>query len=211
MSLIISALKEHTQAVDGFFNAYAKELEQLAVRVAKSLQSGKKLLLAGNGGSACDALHIAGEFIGRFVNDRRALPALALSADSGILTAVGNDYGFEHIFSRQVEALGQEGDIFIALSTSGSSPNILKALEAARRKKLYSVLFTGEKGKERKEADQLFTVPSLITARIQETHHFALHLLCALVEAELFGEAEPAPLSPTRYGDWEKQGKCVDF
>ncbi len=184
--MITRAIKEHQAAIEGFFAAHSKDLEALAKRVAKAFEQNGKLLLCGNGGSACDAIHIAGEFVGRFVNDRKALPAMALTADPGILTAVGNDYGFEHVFVRQVEAHGKKGDILIGISTSGASANVLKALGVAKKRGLYTVLLTGEKGKMQKsKADLLLVVPSKTTARIQEVHITALQLLAGLVEQEM--------------------------
>lgn len=181
---IASALALHQDAMQGFFAAYAQEWEELAVMVHARLKAGKKILFCGNGGSACDAMHIAGEFVGRFAAERSGMAALALSADAGILTAVGNDYGFDSVFSRQVEALGGEEDVLIAMSTSGNSANILKALEVAQEKGVTRVLLTGEKGRGRGAyADHVFAVPVYDTARIQEVHMFALHLLAGRVEA----------------------------
>jgi D-sedoheptulose 7-phosphate isomerase len=132
-------------------------------------------------------MHIAGEFVGRFVDDRLALPAIALSADTGIITAVANDYAYDYIFARQIEALGQAGDLLIALSTSGKSPNVVKALETATKKGLVTVLFTGEKAKnEPKRADFTLMVPSIITAHVQDAHMVALHGLTGLIEAKIF-------------------------
>ncbi len=177
---------DHTAAIDGLFRECTPTLEALADACATAFSKGNKLLFCGNGGSACDAMHIAGEFVGRLVNDRVALPAIALSADSGILTAVGNDYGYEQVFSRQVEALGNKGDVLIALSTSGRSPNVLKALSAAKAKGLHTALFTGEKAKNAlPQADFILMVPSVITAHVQEAHLVALHALAHLVEAKI--------------------------
>ncbi len=177
---------EHHAALDGFFRDCAHTLEALAVRGAEALANGNKLLFCGNGGSACDAMHIAGEFVGRFVNDRRALPAIALTADSGIITAVANDYGYEQIFSRQVEGLGKKGDVLITLSTSGRSPNVLKALDAATQQGLSTALFTGAKAKDAlPKSDFTLIVPSLITAHVQEAHMVALHALASLIEAKI--------------------------
>jgi D-sedoheptulose 7-phosphate isomerase len=136
-------------------------------------------------------MHIAGEFVGRYVNDRRALPAIALSADTGIITAVANDYAYDYIFARQVEALGQAGDVLIAMSTSGRSPNVLRALSAAQEKNIKTALFTGEKVKQGAvpQADFVFIVPSLITAHVQEAHMVAMHALASLIEAELFSKS----------------------
>lgn len=180
--------QRHAQAVDGFLTESGAALEQLAALCAAQLASGHKLLFCGNGGSACDAMHIAGEFVGRFVEDRPALAAMALSADTGILTAIANDYDYSYVFARQVEALGHAGDVLIALSTSGKSPNVLRALAAAKEKGLKTALFTGEKGRASDAAaEMLLVVPSMITAHVQEAHMVALHALTALVEAQLGG------------------------
>lgn len=148
---------------------------------------GGKLLVAGNGGSAADAQHIAAEFVSRFNFDRPALPALALTTDTSILTAVGNDYGYDQLFKRQIEANGVAGDIFLGISTSGNSPNILKALEAASAKSITTVGLAGESGgKMRDLCDHCICVPSGDTPRIQEAHILIGHTLCAMVELSLF-------------------------
>lgn len=183
---LFASLTQHEAALRAFITQYAADIAALAERLAHGFAQGKTLLICGNGGSACDAMHIAGEFVGRFQGERRALPAIALSADSGILTAVGNDYGFARVFARQVEAYGQPGAVLVALSTSGASANVLEALAAARNRGMYTVLMTGEKGRDRAaEADALWVVPSLVTARIQEAHLFALHALAEQVDALL--------------------------
>ncbi|MDO8683700.1 MAG: D-sedoheptulose 7-phosphate isomerase [Armatimonadota bacterium] len=152
-----------------------------------SLQRGGKVLLAGNGGSAAQAQHMAGEFMGRFAFDRPGLPAVSLTADTVSITAIGNDYGYEHIFSRQIQALGNKGDVFIGYSTSGQSPNILKAFEEARACGLVCIGFTGNRGSPMWElCDYLFEVPSAETPKIQEEHLVLGHLLCGLVEKALF-------------------------
>ncbi|MEZ5503659.1 MAG: D-sedoheptulose 7-phosphate isomerase [Halioglobus sp.] len=149
--------------------------------------AGNKLLIAGNGGSAADAQHIAAEFVSRFNFDRPGLPALALTTDTSILTAVGNDYGYEQLFRRQVEANGQAGDVFLGISTSGNSPNILQALEGARLKGLTTFGLTGRSGgKMHKLCDHCLRVPSDDTPRIQEAHILVGHTLCAMVESALF-------------------------
>lgn len=177
----------HVAAVEGIFRECEAQILALADRCAAALGNGKKLLFCGNGGSACDAMHIAGEFVGRFVDDRRSLPALALSADTGIITAIANDYAYDYIFARQVEGLGSEGDVLIALSTSGKSPNVLRAIEAAKRKNIHTVLFTGQKAQGLPPvADTTIMVPSSITAHVQEAHMVALHGLASLIEAKLF-------------------------
>jgi D-sedoheptulose 7-phosphate isomerase len=176
----------HHAAIDGVLAAHEADWLGVGKQLAAILQQGGKVLFAGNGGSACDAMHIAGEFVGRFIHDRPALAAIALTADSGIITAVANDYGYEQIFARQVEALGNTGDMLVGLSTSGKSPNILKAFDAARAKGLRTVLLTGEKGREVAVAvDKKIVVPSLVTAHIQAAHMFLLHSLANIVEAEL--------------------------
>lgn len=178
----------HRAAVDGFLTDAHAIIEALSLACIAAVKNNKKLMFCGNGGSACDAMHIAGEFVGRFVNDRRALPALALSADSGIITAIANDYAYEYVFARQVEALGQAGDVLICMSTSGRSPNVVKALDAARKQGITTALFTSEKAKNGApvEADFVLVVPSLITAHVQEAHMVALHALATLMEAHLF-------------------------
>jgi len=152
------------------------------------LQGGGKILLAGNGGSAADAQHIAGELVSRFGFDRPGLAAIALTTDTSILTAIGNDYGYERLFSRQIQALGRKGDIFIAYSTSGKSPNILAALREARQIGLVSIGFTGSRESPmRGLCEHAFEVPSLDTPKIQEGHLVLGHILCGLIEREIFG------------------------
>jgi len=159
----------------------------IAVGIAQSLASGGKILLAGNGGSAADAQHIAAEMLVRFKFDRDPLPAIALSTDTSVLTAIGNDYGFEHLFERQVRGLGRKGDVFIAISTSGRSPNILAALKAARDIGLINVGFTGAGGTAMKPlCDVVLAAPSEETALIQQVHITAAHAICDLVERNLF-------------------------
>ena len=188
--LLEQVQREHIAALEGFFRESSGQIEALATRCVAALKDGKKLLFCGNGGSACDAMHIAGEFVGRFVDDRTALPAIALSADTGIITAVANDYSYDDVFSRQIEALGAAGDVLIAMSTSGQSANILKALHAGKNKGMTTVLFTGEKGRNAAaNSDFSIIVPSLVTAQVQEAHMVALHALASLIEAQLFPQA----------------------
>lgn len=157
-----------------------------AAAVAHALRSGGKALFCGNGGSAADAQHWAAELVGRFRNDRRALAAIALTTNGSALTAIGNDYGFEHVFARQVEGLGRPGDVLVAISTSGRSPNVLAALSAAKRLGLATIGVTGASAAAMAErCDHLIAVPAGETARIQELHAGVGHALCALVEAEL--------------------------
>ena len=162
-------------------------LAEAALACVACLRAGGKVLLAGNGGSAADAQHIAGEFVSRFAFDRPGLAAIALTTDTSILTAIGNDYGYEKLFSRQVQALGSKGDIFIGYSTSGRSPNVLRAFEEARSKGIVCVGFTGNKGGPMIElCDFLLAVPSAETPKIQEGHLVLGHILCGLVERAMF-------------------------
>ncbi|MDG6094152.1 D-sedoheptulose 7-phosphate isomerase [Acetobacter sp. AN02] len=160
----------------------------LAAAIIRSLQSGGRLLVAGNGGSAADAQHIAGEFTARLMYDRRPLAAIALTTDSSALTAIGNDYGFDHVFSRQVQALGRPGDVFLGISTSGRSPNVIRALEAAREAGLVCAAFTGTRGMQY-DCDITVAAPSDKTAIIQQVHIIAAHIVCALAERALCPKA----------------------
>jgi D-sedoheptulose 7-phosphate isomerase len=154
--------------------------------VLSSLKLGGKLLFCGNGGSAADSAHIATEFTCRFMGDRRPYPAIALTSDGGLLTAIGNDYSFQDIFSRQIRAYGKRGDVLIALTSSGMSRNVLSAVEEARRIGLKTIVFLGKGGGFTKgAADIEILVPGTVTARIQEAHKFLLHVLCELVEPGL--------------------------
>ncbi|WP_338844823.1 D-sedoheptulose 7-phosphate isomerase [Massilia sp. W12] len=152
------------------------------------MRKGGKILLAGNGGSAADAQHIAGEFVSRFAFDRPGLSAIALTTDTSILTAIGNDYGYDLLFARQVQAHGAQGDVFIAYSTSGKSRNIIRALSEAKKVGLTTIGFTGmRKGEMAELCDYLFEVPSVDTPKIQEGHLILGHILCGIVENEIFG------------------------
>jgi D-sedoheptulose 7-phosphate isomerase len=161
-------------------------IEQVAAMVEATFLSGHKLMICGNGGSASDAAHIATEFVCRFKNDRRPYPAMALHVDGGLLTAIGNDYDFREIFSRQVAAFGCKGDLLIGLSTSGKSRNVLEALEEARRREIQTVVLLGKGGGfTLGAADVEIVIPSEDTARIQEAQHFLLHVLCEILEEKL--------------------------
>lgn len=176
---VMSAILEDRELLLGVKSA--------ATACINSLQAGGKVLLAGNGGSAADAQHIAGEFVSRFAFDRPGLPAIALTTDTSILTAIGNDYGYEMLFSRQVQALGNRGDVFVGYSTSGKSPNVLRAFEEARAKGLICVGLTGNCGGPMQElCDFILEVPSADTPKIQEGHLVLGHILCGLVENALF-------------------------
>jgi D-sedoheptulose 7-phosphate isomerase len=166
---------------------FMRQVTDMGHLLIERYEAGNKLLIAGNGGSAADAQHIAAEFVSRFNFDRPGLPALALTTDTSILTAVGNDYGYEQLFARQIEANGVPGDVFLAISTSGNSPNILGALEAARDRGVTSFGLTGQSGgKMRQMCDHCLCVPSGDTPRIQEAHILIGHTLCAMVELALF-------------------------
>jgi D-sedoheptulose 7-phosphate isomerase len=166
----------------------AAELERIARACCAALRGGNKVLFAGNGGSAADAQHLAGELVSRLNFDRPGLAALALTTDSSVLTAVGNDYGYNCVFARQLNALGVTGDIFFAISTSGRSPNILRGLEEARRKGLATVGLTGMSGGDMAGlCDYCIRVPSAETPKIQEGHIVLGHIICGLIEREMFG------------------------
>jgi D-sedoheptulose 7-phosphate isomerase len=155
--------------------------------LAETFNSGSKLLLFGNGGSAGDASHIAAEFVNRFKKERPAFPAIALNTDMAVLTSIANDYDYSEIFARQMKAFAQDGDVVIAISTSGSSPNVIKGINVAKSKKLKTIAFTGAKGDElASKCDYVFAVPSDSTPRIQETHITLGHVLCQMVEEILF-------------------------
>jgi D-sedoheptulose 7-phosphate isomerase len=169
-----------------FFAERAERVLEVGRRMAASLKSGGKVLVFGNGGSAADAQHLAGELVGRYLVDRRALPAIALTTDPSILTAVANDLGYDAVFRRQVEAHGRPGDVAIGISTSGRSRNVLAALECARANRLVTVGLTGAGGGPLAAlADHLIDVPSSDTPRIHEVHGLVVHLLCQIVEDEL--------------------------
>jgi D-sedoheptulose 7-phosphate isomerase len=171
-----------------------RSLAAIAECIARAFRDGGKVLLAGNGGSAADAQHIAAEFLSRFKLDRSPLPAIALTTDSSVLTAIGNDYGFAEVFERQVRGLGRAGDVFIGISTSGRSENIVAALRAARELGLTTVGFTGGSGGEmRALCDLICLAPAEDTALIQQIHLVAAHVLCLLVEQDLFGPAQARP------------------
>ncbi len=174
----------NAMAADARLRGQIAQAVQLCVQ---ALRAGNKLLFAGNGGSAADAQHWAGELVSRFYYDRPGLPAIALTTDTSILTAIGNDYGYDYTFARQIEALGQAGDVFIAISTSGRSKNILRALDASEAKGVKVIGFTGAGGGDMAaRCEVCFQIPSSETPRIQEGHEFIGHLLCALIESEIF-------------------------
>ncbi len=167
--------------------AMIQTIENIALEIEKAYRNGNKVLLAGNGGSAADAQHIAGELINKLYFDRPPLSAVALSVDTSVMTAIGNDFSFDDVFSRQVDANGVQGDVFIGISTSGNSSNVVKAIKEANKKKLVTVGLTGEKPCEMDGlCDYLIKVPSSETPKIQETHIMIGHILCKIVEKNMF-------------------------
>lgn len=182
--------RESGEVKSQFVQTYADQIVKVADLIIASLQSGGKVLLFGNGGSATDASHIAGEFVGRYDRERTPLPALALATDMAAVTCIANDYEFADIFARQINGLGKEGDIAIAISTSGNSPNVLKGVEAAKQVGLATIAWTGKGGGKLADIVEFpFVVPSKVTARIQECHITLGHVLCELVEEKLFFNA----------------------
>ncbi len=184
------ALALSIEAKERFAAESAGVLAQAAGRCAEAIRQGNKLLLFGNGGSAADAQHLAAEFVNRFLVDRRPLAAIALSTDTSVITSIGNDFSFDDIFAKQLQALGRPGDVAIGISTSGNSPNVVRAMEAARERGLATVAFTGEGGgRLAGRVDYLLAVPCRHTPAVQEAHLWAEHLLCQLVDLLLFPPA----------------------
>jgi len=173
-----SALQEACTNLDAFHS----QVEKVASALEEAFNENCKVLIAGNGGSAAEAQHLSDELVGRYRSDRPPYPAIALTADAMVLTCIGNDYGYEHVFSRQIEGLGQPGDIFIGLTTSGTSPNILRAAKTARDKGMKVIAFTGTTGPFREIADIAVESPSDKAAIVQELHLHAIHLICETLE-----------------------------
>ena len=178
---------EDSISLKRYLQKEAKTLMQIAELLVKAFRNGNKVLLFGNGGSAADAQHIAGELSGKLYRDRKPLPAIALTTNTSSLTAIANDYGYEMVFARQLQGLVKKGDVVIGISTSGASPNILSAMEEAKHLGATRVAFTGQGGKLSQLADYVLSVPSTDTPRIQEVHITAGHIICHLVEEALFG------------------------
>ena len=184
---IIKIFEESIEVKKKFIEGHVDVIMEVANVIANAFNKGKKLILFGNGGSATDASHLAAEFINRFQKERPSLPAIALNTDMAVITAIANDYDFSEIFSKQLKSLSDEGDVVIGISTSGSSANVLKAMDVAKKKKLITIALTGLKGdKFAAKAHYAFIVPSEKTARIQETHITLGHVLCRMVEEILF-------------------------
>jgi len=190
MELISASLREGAELRTVVARDCSTAIFEAADLITMCLQGDGKLLFFGNGGSAADAQHLAAEFVGRFVRERAGLPAIALTTDSSILTAVGNDYGFDQIFARQIQALGRPGDVAIAISTSGNSLNVLEGVKEARKRKLKTIGLTGKDGGLlAQQTDAAIMVPSTSTARIQECHIAIGHLFCELVDGD-FSESK---------------------
>jgi D-sedoheptulose 7-phosphate isomerase len=187
---ILKAFSDSAAVKQQFARGQADRIALVAGLMVTAFREGRKVLLFGNGGSATDAAHIAAEFVGRYKRERKPLPAIALATDIAAITCIANDYGFDELFARQVRAHGRKGDIAIAISTSGNSPNVLKGIEAARECGMITVAWTGGTGGTLAGlVDHPFVVPSTVTARIQESHITLGHVLCELVEETLLGTA----------------------
>ncbi len=188
LQLITARTEESIAVKRALLETQSKTIANAGAALVEAMRNGKTLYLFGNGGSAGDAQHIAAELVGRFTKERRALPAVALTTNTSALTALGNDYEYAIVFSRQLEAFGKPGDVVIGISTSGNSPNVLHGLQTANKLGLVTIGLTGETGGDtRATADHCICVPSRDTARIQESHILIGHILCEIVECELFG------------------------
>ncbi len=184
--IIKSSIKESISVKETLLEQ-TKLIEKVAIEIITAYKKGNKILICGNGGSAADSQHMAAELVGRFKKERKGLPAIALTTDTSILTAIGNDYGYDKVFSRQVEAHGQKGDIFIGISTSGNSKNIIEAINIAKEKNMIVIcLLGGSGGLIKSMCDIDITINSKNTPRIQESHETIIHILCDLIEKELF-------------------------
>jgi D-sedoheptulose 7-phosphate isomerase len=185
---IVKIFEESAQVKVKFARENAEKIVEVVQLIAQAFRDGKKVLIFGNGGSAMDASHIAAEFVNRFLMERPPLPAIALNTDVAVLTSISNDYDYSQVFSKQLSALGQEGDVVIGISTSGNSLNVIKAIEVAKKNGMKTVVLTGGAGgKLANMADYAFTVPTKHTPRIQETHITLGHTICQMVDEELFG------------------------
>jgi D-sedoheptulose 7-phosphate isomerase len=185
---IVKIFEESAQVKVKFARENAEKIVEVVQLIAQAFRDGKKVLIFGNGGSAMDASHIAAEFVNRFLMERPPLPAIALNTDVAVLTSISNDYDYSQVFSKQLSALGHEGDVVIGISTSGNSLNVIKAIEVAKKNGMKTVVLTGGAGgKLANMADYAFTVPTKHTPRIQETHITLGHTICQMVDEELFG------------------------
>jgi len=195
-TLISTSLEQSVKAQQDFVAASSDRIVQLVEWIIETFRGGGKLLVFGNGGSAADAQHMAAEFVNRFKISRRPLPAIALTTDSSVLTSIGNDFGYDLVFVKQIEALGKPGDLVLAISTSGTSPNVVKAVETARAMGIRTVALTGGTARPGGAlgplVDLLLNVPADSTPHIQETHLWVEHMVCELVEREMFGDSRAA-------------------
>jgi len=189
LDAIVGAFETSADVKCAFIRTHADMVEEVGQLLIRTFREGRKVLLFGNGGSATDASHIAAEFVGRYKRDREPLPALALGTDMAAITCIANDYDYTDIFSRQILAHGRKGDVAVAISTSGNSLNVIRGVEAARERGLFTVAWTGDTGGKLGDlVEYAFRVPSAVTARIQECHITLGHVLCEFVEERLFGE-----------------------
>ncbi len=194
---IKEVLSERAELLDLLKNGvYIKELERVGYVMINAILSGNKIILAGNGGSAADAQHFAGEIVGRFTMERDALPAISLCVDPSVMTCIANDYGYEEVFARQIYGLGRPGDVFVGISTSGNSENIIRAVNVCKVKRVTSIGLLGKNGgKLQGMCDYSLTVPSNSTPRIQEIHTMSVHMMCEMIEKGIFGVNEEARTS----------------
>lgn len=168
---------------------YSKKIEDISKTIVECLKSGSKILIAGNGGSASDAQHFAGEIVGRFLLERKGLACVCLNTDTSVITCIANDYSYDDVFSRQLEAVGRKGDVFIGISTSGNSKNVIKAVEKSKEMGITTIGFLGKDGGKLKNiVDDALILPYESTARVQEHHIMSIHLICEIVEKEMAGE-----------------------
>ncbi len=187
---ILSVFEDSAQVKVRFAKENADRISEVVQLIAQAFREGKKVILFGNGGSAMDASHIAAEFVNRFLMERPPLPAISLNTDVAVLTSISNDYDYSQVFSKQLAALGHEGDVVIGISTSGNSANVIKAVDVARKNGMRTIILTGGTGgKLASKADYTFIVPTKHTPRIQETHITLGHTICQMVDEELFGNS----------------------
>lgn len=189
-AIFTEAIEEHVRVIQAL-HSQQPVLERIATKMSRAILDGHKILWCGNGGSAADSQHLAAELVGRFLKERPALPSIALTTNTSILTAIGNDYGYERVFIRQVEAIGQAGDVFMGISTSGNSPNVLRALELCRAMGIATIGLTGRAGgKMAPLCDYCIRIPSDVTMYIQQAHLALEHIFCLMVECHYFAGEE---------------------
>lgn len=182
---LLTIIEDHEKAIKMLKKTQMGNIQKMADFCRDAIRTGHKILLCGNGGSAADSQHIAAELVGRFVKERQGLPAIAFTTDTSIITAIGNDYGYDEVFRRQVEALGRDGDVLIGISTSGNSANIVAAFHEAKKRGIHILAFTGEKASQMSAlADATLSVPAPITARVQECHIMVGHMICDYIDED---------------------------